>query len=675
MVIGGDGSLTGANLFKTEWPDLLEELKQTGRIEAAAAAKLPIFQIIGLVGSIDNDMCGFSTTIGADTAMQRIVDACDALITTAESHQRSFIVEVMGRHCGYLALASAIAVGADWVFVPERPPEVEDWETHMCGLIEKRRKHRNFSLVIIAEGATDRCGREIEAGYVKKVLSTRLGHDTRVTCLGHVQRGGSPSAFDRIQGCRLGAEAAHAILNFEEGAPSRIVGLRSNQVVQLNLTKTIEKTQALTAALKDRRYEQAMAMRGPTFCEMLDIYNRLRKPKPPKNPKSGRKCKILTIHAGSPSAGMNPATKTIVRSLINQGHAVFGSRDGFPGIANGVFFEFDWHSVEDWSGSGGSKLGTNRYTPEKIGDGTGVELIAASLETHNIDALIVVGGFEAYQGILTLYEHRDRFDKLKIPMCCVPATINNNVPGTEISIGADTAINAVVDAIDRLKLSAESSRARLFLVETMGGSCGYLTVMGGLAGGADATYIHETETSIEVMQTDVEYLRKKFAAGFKKAVIVRNESCSRLYGMRFMQALFEQEGQRRDEHSFTVRNNVLGHLQQGNSPSPLDRVYASRLGCAACNFIQQSLLENTDADGNMCAGDASSAVVIGLEGSKQVFSPVESLVEGTDFTNRRNKVQWWLTLQPLVRMLELNNCTYICEQYEPQSTVLPDHEI
>jgi len=102
-------------------------------------------------------------------------------------------------------------------------------------------------------------------------------------------------------------------------------------------------------------------------------------------------------------------------------------------------------------------------------------------------------------------------------------------------------------------------------------------------------------------------------------------------------AVFEQEGQRRDEHNFTVRNNVLGHLQQGNSPSPFDRVYAARLGCAACNFIEQSLLDNCDADGTVCAADASSAVIIGLQGSKQTFTPVETLVEGTDFANRRSK--------------------------------------
>lgn len=215
---------------------------------------------------------------------------------------------------------------------------------------------------------------------------------------------------------------------------------------------------------------------------MLDIYNRLAEPKIPQTPKSRKKFRILTIHAGSPSAGMNAATKTLVRTLLNQGHDVLGARDGFPGIASGVFFEFGWWSVEDWSGTGGSKLGTNRYTPEAIADGNGVQMIADSFRAHQIDALMVVGGFEAYQGILTLYEHRDQFEELKIPMCCVPATINNNVPGTEISIGADTAINAVVDSIDKLKLSAESSRARLFLVETMGGSCGYLTVMGGLAG-------------------------------------------------------------------------------------------------------------------------------------------------------------------------------------------------
>merc|ERR1719272_450342 len=116
-----------------------------------------------MVGSMDNDMCGFSSTIGADTALHRIVDACDSLITTAKSHRRTFIVEVMGRNCGYLALMAAIAVGADWVFIPEVPPQCEDWERELCETLENRQRHSKYAIVIVAEGATDRVRRPIES--------------------------------------------------------------------------------------------------------------------------------------------------------------------------------------------------------------------------------------------------------------------------------------------------------------------------------------------------------------------------------------------------------------------------------------------------------------------------------------------------------------------------------
>ena len=116
-----------------------------GRLDPGQADRLGHLCVVGMVGSIDNDMCGFSSTIGADTALHRIVDACDSLITTAKSHRRTFIVEVMGRNCGYLALMAAIAVGADWVFIPEVPPQCEDWERELCETLENRQRHSKYA--------------------------------------------------------------------------------------------------------------------------------------------------------------------------------------------------------------------------------------------------------------------------------------------------------------------------------------------------------------------------------------------------------------------------------------------------------------------------------------------------------------------------------------------------
>ena len=121
VVIGGDGSLTGADILKREWTGLVQELVETGRVSKNAAERAKSLAVVGIIGSIDNDMFGSDITTGADTALHRIIEATDAISSTAASHQRTFVVEVMGRHCGYLALMSAMASGADWVLIPESP--------------------------------------------------------------------------------------------------------------------------------------------------------------------------------------------------------------------------------------------------------------------------------------------------------------------------------------------------------------------------------------------------------------------------------------------------------------------------------------------------------------------------------------------------------------------------
>src|SRR5512135_352622 len=160
VVIGGDGSLTGANLFRQEWPSLLKEMIELGQIDQAIADRHAHFTIVGLVGSIDNDMFGTDMTIGVDTALHRITEAIDAISSTAASHQRTFVVKVMGRNCGYLALYGALATGADWVFIPESPPRMDKWEEAMCDTLERGRKAgRRDSIGVVAEGARDRHGK------------------------------------------------------------------------------------------------------------------------------------------------------------------------------------------------------------------------------------------------------------------------------------------------------------------------------------------------------------------------------------------------------------------------------------------------------------------------------------------------------------------------------------
>jgi 6-phosphofructokinase 1 len=140
IVIGGDGSLTGAHIFRQDWSFLVQDLLDKNMISTDQAETYPYLMIVGLVGSIDNDMVGTDMTIGADTALQRITEAVDAITSTAASHQRTFVVKVMGRNCGYLALMSALATGADWVLIPENPPTVDNWEEVMCNRLLAGRK-------------------------------------------------------------------------------------------------------------------------------------------------------------------------------------------------------------------------------------------------------------------------------------------------------------------------------------------------------------------------------------------------------------------------------------------------------------------------------------------------------------------------------------------------------
>ncbi|XP_044149735.1 ATP-dependent 6-phosphofructokinase, muscle type-like [Bufo gargarizans] len=234
-VIGGDGSLTGADTFRAEWSGLLADLVKAGKITSDEAAKSSYLNIVGLVGSIDNDFCGTDMTIGTDSALHRIMEIVDAITTTAQSHQRTFVLEVMGRHCGYLALVTALACGADWVFIPESPPE-ENWEEHLCRrLSETRGRGSRLNIIIVAEGAIDLNGQPITSEDVKKLVVKSLGYDTRVTVLGHVQRGGTPSAFDRILGSRMGVEAVMALLEGTPDTPACVVSLSGNQAIRLPL--------------------------------------------------------------------------------------------------------------------------------------------------------------------------------------------------------------------------------------------------------------------------------------------------------------------------------------------------------------------------------------------------------------------------------------------------------
>ena len=631
VVIGGDGSLTGANLFREEWSSLLGELVDAGEISQASADAHRRLTLVGLVGSIDNDMFGTDMTIGADSALHRITEAIDAIHSTASSHQRSFVIEVMGRNCGYLALMSALAAGANWVLIPESPPDTDDWEESMCrALTAGRAIGRRLNLVIVAEGAQDLHGSPITAEHVKKVLEERLGEDTRVTSLGHVQRGGSPSAFDRYLSTVLGYAAVEQVVT-SPGGEAQLIGIRGHQIISSPLMDCVGKTRAVADVIAEQDYDSAMAMRGGSFSDSFRMMRTMVRAHPHAPVPGRRRLRLAVLHAGGLAPGMNTAVRVAVRVGVDLGHTMLTVRNGFQGLGSGEIEEMDWMSVTGWVSRGGAELGTNRFIPTD----RSFDAIAAQLEAHGIEGLLMVGGWSGYQAAHALHARQHEYPAFAIPMVCLPASINNDLPGSELSIGADTALNNIVSDVDKIKQSAVAS-GRCFVVEVMGRDCGYLALMSGLATGAERVYLPEEGVSLNDLVIDLEDLRVGFSLGKRLGLIIRSEHVDPVYTTSFIKALFQREG----GDLFDVREAILGHLQEGGDPSPFDRIQATRLASKSVEY----LIEQAESE-------IPASAFIGLQKGKVRFTPLSEFPELIESGVHRPREQGWMALRPLARVM------------------------
>lgn len=202
---------------------------------------------------------------------------------------------------------------------------------------------------------------------------------------------------------------------------------------------------------------------------------------------------------------MNAATRQAVRYCLAHGHVPLAIYNGFEGLLDDNVLELSWLRVDNWTTRGGSELGTNRTLPSVDMGG-----VAAALQRHSIDGLLLIGGFEAFSAVTMLEKERKHYPALHIPMVHLPATLSNNVPLTDFSLGSDTSLNSLVDACDAIKQSASASRSRVFVVETQGGMSGYLATLGALAVGAVLVYTPEEGISLKTLLEDVEFLKERY---------------------------------------------------------------------------------------------------------------------------------------------------------------------
>jgi 6-phosphofructokinase 1 len=276
---------------------------------------------------------------------------------------------------------------------------------------------------------------------------------------------------------------------------------------------------------------------------------------------------IAVLTSGGDAPGMNAAIRAVVRTGLDKGWEVFGVRHGYVGLVNDNIVALEARDVGGIIQQGGTMLGSSRCPEFKTEEGRLKAL--RTLQQHNIDALVVIGGDGSQSGAHALSE-------LGYPVVGVASTIDNDLYGSAITIGVDTALDVAIEAIDRIKVTA-SSHERAFIVEVMGRECGYLALMSGIAGGADAIIIPEAEMDPESAAT---ILRASYGRGKTHALVVVAEGAQ-----SNAEKLSHYFKEHRERLGFDLRVTILGHVQRGGAPGSFDRLLATRLGAAATEHL------------------------------------------------------------------------------------------
>lgn len=299
--------------------------------------------------------------------------------------------------------------------------------------------------------------------------------------------------------------------------------------------------------------------------------------------------RVAVLTSGGDAPGMNAAIRAVVRAGIAQGFEMYGVRLGYEGLINGRFTPLGARDVGGIIQRGGTILGSARSLEFKTLEGQRKAI--RELNEQGIDALVVIGGNGSQTGSFAL-------SKLGFPVVGVASTIDNDLFGSDITIGVDTALNIALEAIDRLKITA-SSHQRAFMIEVMGRNCGYLALMSGIAGGAEMMVIPEVETNPEEI---AEALRIAYEKGKAHAIVVVAEGAK--YPVAVLDQYFKDHKERL---GFDLRITTLGHVQRGGNPGAFDRILATRLGAGAIDALVRG----------------ESGVLVGQVKSEVITTPLE----------------------------------------------------
>ena len=311
--------------------------------------------------------------------------------------------------------------------------------------------------------------------------------------------------------------------------------------------------------------------------------------------------KIAFLTSGGDAPGMNACIRAVVRACAYNNIIPVGVYRGFDGLISGDFIEMNARSVKGIINKGGTILKTARSEGFRTTEGR--EKAYLNIQENNIDGLIVIGGDGTFTGGLIFY------NEFKVPVIGIPVTIDNDIYGTSHTIGYDTALNTVVEVIDKIRDTA-SSHNRLFFIEVMGRDAGHIALNTGIGAGAEEILIPEANLGLDRL---VESLKRSKATGKSSSIVVVAE------GDTIGKSVFELKDYV-DKHlpGYDARVSVLGHLQRGGSPSCFDRVLASRMGVKAVD----TLLEN------------KFNLMVGLKDGLIELTPLENAIKGKTEINK-----------------------------------------
>ena len=587
VVIGGDGSLTGGyeffNLLRQD-KHLSQELKGMN------------LSMVGIPGSIDNDIAYTDMSIGVDTTLNTIVECIDKLRDTATSHKRVIIVEVMGRRRGYLAVMSGLATGADRVFIREEKINQNELNKMLRVLRESFAHGQKAGIIIRSEGAS------FSTNYIKETVDLLLEpkREVRETVLGHLQRGGSPTAFERILATRMGVKAVQLLE--EMHLKPQMVGLSENEIKPSPLAESLEKIKA------------------PAFQEKLSAntqkaFHLSRKLEDPPKGKS-RGIQIAIVTDGNNVSGMNMAIRSVARLAINEGIGVKGIKGGFSGLVQGYesIVNLAWSMLEMKSilRRAGTLLGVSRHG--LITDGKDFLTIRKQVEHLKLDGIISIGNNKTYQCAHQLSQ------AIQLPVVGIPAALNCNLPGTDWVIGMDSTLNDLLKGIDRAVDAAHVQR-RIFIIHLKGDHCRCLAKSAALAGGVEQLIIDEGKA--EDRNAFQEKTRKKVEE-VKKIIDL---------GKTFSTILFFSRCPEKAEDSIKLIKQTIVNLgitleisvvpletsYGGIVPTPFDRILAKRLGEKALVTLQEKM-DTKDTTFHM----------VGIKGKEIVVNPYNDTVDERD---------------------------------------------